>query len=313
MSDMVTSRDFDDLPALGNMAPEQAIAKLRELGENEVADALASAPRTRGTFDGLANLFGFLGLTPPVWVHTTHAFGYLAPGSVEDDLLPIRHAGKMSADSSLQNSRIRITLNRLRVARYPGGGTHRILLDFYARNEVPGNAEALHFNATFRGEEGEEVAVIGHPIFVGLSVGSEGVAFGCTTVNVQNDNDQKFLEFLDSDVFKAGLHLASTLQPAIAPLTGMALGVTKAIAQRNQNVPVQEFLMGLDFSDDPAGARLAEGSYLAVQIPQSSLLIWDWNEWAFNRDNGQVVKKADPTQLIPYNYLTFGVAKYEGA
>ncbi len=308
---MATSQEFDDLPVLGDMTPEQAIVKLREVGEDEVANVLETAPRTRGAFDGLANMFSFLGITPPAWVHTAHVFGYLAPGSSESGVLPIRHAGNMDGDPQLKNSRIRITLNRLRMAKYPGGGTHRVLLDFYARNEVLGNAEALHFNATFRAQEGEEVAVIGHPVFVGLNVGREGVAFGCKTVNVQNDNDQNFLEFLDSDVFKAGLHLASTLQPAIAPLTGMALGLTKAIAQRNQNVPVQEFMMGLDFSSDPAGARLAEGSYLAVQVPQTSLLIWDWNEWVFNRDNGQVVKKSDPTQLIPYNYIIFGVTKYD--
>lgn len=310
---MTTSQEFDDLRVLGDMPPEQAIAKLREIGEDEVANTLESAPRRRGPLDSLANMFSLLRLTPPAWVNTAHAFGYLAPASAEGGMLPIRHAGNMNGDPQLKNSRIRITLNRLRVAKYPGSGTHRILLDFYARNEIPGSAEALHFNATFRAEEGEEVAVIGHPIFVGLNVGTEGVAFGCKTVNVQNDNDQKFLEFLDSDVFKAGLHLASTLQPAIAPLTSMALGLTKSIAQRNQNVPVQEFMMGLDFSGDPAGARLAEGSYLAVQIPQSSLLIWDWNEWVFNRDNGQVVKKSDPTQLIPYNYIIFGVTKYDGA
>src|SRR2546430_13030685 len=283
---MVTSQEFNDQPVLGEMAPELAIAKLREVGEDEVANILESATHTRGTFDDLANMFSFLGITPPAWVHTAHVFGYLAPGSSESGVLPIRHAGNMAGDPQLKNSRIRITLNRFRVAQYPGSGTHRVLLDFYARNEVPGTAEALHFNATFRAREGEEVAAIGYPIFIGLNVGSEGVAFGCKTVNVQNDNDQKFLEFLDSDVFKAGLRLASTLQPAIAPLTGMALGMTKAIAQRNQNVSVQEFMMGLDFSDDPAGARLAEGSYLAVQIPQSSLLIWDWNEWVFNRANG---------------------------
>src|SRR6266699_4890453 len=286
---MATSQEFDDLPVLGDMTPEQAIVKLREVGEDEVANVLETAPRTRGAFDGLANMFSFLGITPPAWVHTAHVFGYLAPGSSESGVLPIRHAGNMDGDPQLKNSRIRITLNRLRMAKYPGGGTHRVLLDFYARNEVLGNAEALHFNATFRAEEGQEVAVIGHPIFVGLNVGAEGVAFGCRTVNVQNDNDQNFLEFLESDVFKAGLHLASTLQPAIAPLTGMAL----------------------DLSSDPAGARLAEGSYLAVQVPQTSLLIWDWNEWVFNRDNGQVVKKSDPTQLIPYNYIIFGVTKYD--
>jgi hypothetical protein len=312
MGTMVTSQAFDDIPVLGKMPTEQAIAKLREIGEDEVANVLESAPRRRGAFDSLANMFAFLKLAPPAWVHTAHAYGYLAPASVGGGMLPIQHAGNMNSDPRLKNSRILITLNRLRVAKYPGSGTHRILLDFFARNEVPGNAEALHFNATFRAEEGEEVGVIGHPIFVGLNVGTGGVAFGCKTVNVQNDNDQKFLEFLDSDVFKAGLHLVSTLQPALAPLTGMSLGLTKAIAQRNQNVSVQEFLMGLDFSDDPAGARLAEGSYLAVQIPQSSVLIWDWNEWVFNRANGQIVRKVDPKQLIPYNYIIFGVTKYDG-
>ena len=71
--------------------------------------------------------------------------------------------------------------------------------------------------------------------------------------------------------------------------------------------------MGLDFSNDAGGARLAEGSYLAVQVPQTSSSVWDWNEWVFNRSNGQVVKKADLTQLIPYNYIIFGVTKYDGA
>ena len=71
--------------------------------------------------------------------------------------------------------------------------------------------------------------------------------------------------------------------------------------------------MGLDFSNDPTGARLAEGSYLAVQIPQSEQLIWDWDEWQFDRSSGLVVNKENPSQLIPYNYIIFGVTKYEGA
>ncbi|OLB58194.1 MAG: hypothetical protein AUF64_06105 [Chloroflexi bacterium 13_1_20CM_54_36] len=229
-------------------------------------------------------------------------------------ILPIAHAGGMSANPQLKNARLRITLNHLRVARYPGSGIHHILLDFSARNQVQGSAEeALHFNMAFRGYEGEAVATIGYPIFIGLNVGPDGVYFGCKTVNVQNDDDQKFLEFLDSEVFKAGLRLVSTLQPAIAPLTGVAVGLTKSIAQRHQNVSVQEFFMGLDFSNDPTGARLAEGSYLAVQIPQSEQLIWDWDEWQFDRSSGLVVNKENPSQLIPYNYIIFGVTKYEGA
>ena len=43
-----------------------------------------------------------------------------------------------------------------------------------------------------------------------------------------------------------------------------------------------------------------------VQIPQSSLLTWDWNEWVFNRDNGQVVKKADPSLYTTVRFITAG-------
>jgi hypothetical protein len=62
----------------------------------------------------------------------------------------------------------------------------------------------------------------------------------------------------------------------------------------------------------PMRARLAEGSYLAVQIPESLQTVWDWDEWVFNPANGQVVNKAEPTQLIPYNYLVFSVSRQDG-
>ena len=205
-----------------------------------------------------------------------------------------------------------ITLDRLRVADYPGGGTHRVLFDFYAQNQVPGSVEHLHFNAACRARQGQHAGVIGYPIFVGLNVGTEGVAFRCYTVNVKNDADEAFLSFLDSDAFKAGLLLASTAQPAIGLLSQMAYGLTRTLATRHRNVPVQEFHMGLDFSSDPMGARLAEGAYLAVQIPESVQVVWDWSEWVYDPSTGHVVSRTDPSLLIPYNYLVLGVARYEG-
>ncbi|NJL42849.1 MAG: hypothetical protein HC935_04735, partial [Pseudanabaena sp. SU_2_4] len=39
---------------------------------------------------------------------------------------------------------------------------------------------------------------------------------------------------------KWALKLLTTAQPAIAPFTAITLGVVKALAQRNQNVPVQK-------------------------------------------------------------------------
>ena len=312
---MIAASRFDDLPVLGQLPPAQAIAKLRELGDHATADDLQAAQprgRMRGGFS-LAELWPLRSGPAPAFIHTAHAFGYVERTPSRTGLLSIQHPGNINADQSLKNSRIRVTLNRLRVSKYPGSGTHRILFDFYSRNQVADKTEELHFNATFRAYEGEEAAVIGYPIFVGLNVGADGIVFGCHTVNVANDDDQMLLDFLDSDIFKAGLHLASTLQPAIAPLTGMALGLTKAVGRRNQNISVQDFYIGLDFGNDPMGARLAEGAYLAVQIPQAAQLAWDWEEWGFNPINGQIVNRTDARQLVPYNYLVFGVGRYAGA
>lgn len=303
---------FDDVPVLGQLPPEVAAAKLREVGEEEAAEAIEAA-QAKGVQSGETfALHDWLPFIEHPWQYTAHAFGYLAPSPPGDAPLSIRHAGNIEADMSLKNTRIKIALNRLRVADYPGSGTHRILFDFYAQNQLPGIVEHAHFNATFRALEGQEAAVIGYPIFVGLGIGTEGVAFKCFTVNVKNDQDEAFLGFLDSDVFQAGLKLATTAQPAIVPFSQMALSLTKSIAKRNRNVPIQDFYMGLDFGGTTAGARLAEGDYLAVQIPQKMRLLWDWNEWAYNPENGQIVSKSDPARSIPYNYIVFGVSRYHG-
>jgi hypothetical protein len=246
-----------------------------------------------------------------LWQHSGHAFGYIAPSPVTEQPLPIVSAGAMPADSSLRHARIKVTLDRLRIAEYPGGGMHHVLFDFYAQNQVAGEVEHLHFNATFRGRQGQHVALVGYPLFVGLQVGSEGVAFKCFTVNVKNDQDEALLGFFDSDVFKAGLRLATTAQPALAPLATMASGLTRGLATRNRNVAVQDFYMGLDFSNIPTRARLAEGSYLAVQIPEDEAPAWGWNAWRFDAKSGQVVCATDLQQALRYNYVVFGVSRYE--
>jgi len=299
---------FDDLPVLGRLPVQQAAAKLKELGEEEAAAALQTARTEGGPTFATSSWWPF---QDRLWQHTAHAFGYLAPAPPGTAPGAIRHAGNLAADQTLKNSRITVTLDRLRIAGYPGRGMHRVLFDFYAQNQVPGNMEHLHFNSTFRVQEGEQAAVIGYPLFVGLNVGSVGVAFKCFTVNVKNDQDEAFLGFLESDVFKTGLQLATTAQPAIGPLSQMALSLTKGIAARNRNVPVQDFFMGLDFSTIATRARLAEGSYLAVQIPETMQAVWDWREWVYEPGgNGQIVNRADTKRPIPYNYVVFSVSRY---
>ena len=184
-----------------------------------------------------------------------------------------------------------MTLDRLCIADYPGGGEHHILLDFYAQNQVVGSTEDLHFNATYRVREGEQAGIRGYPIFLGLNVGANGLMFRCYTVAVSNSQDTAFLSFLDLDVFKSGLKLVNTVQPAVAPLSAIAYGLTRSIAQRNHNVRVQDIQLGLDFTTNAAGARLALGSYVAVQIPASLQAVWDWREYVFNPNSGQVVRR----------------------
>jgi hypothetical protein len=303
---------FEDLPVLGRFRPEQAAAKLREMGEIETAVVIEQHAATTDTMES----FGLFGPSEPKpWQHTAHAFGYIPlvkPGSSEG--IEIAHAGNMAPEAALRSGRITITLNELRVAEYPGGGVHHVLFDFYAQNHVTGdNVENVHFNQTFRAQEGEHVGAIGYPVFIGLHVGDEGASLRCYTVNVKNDEDEAILNFIDSDIFKSGLKLVSAAQPAIAPLSSMAVGLTRLLASRNRNVPVQDFFMGLDFGAVAGGARLAEGTYVAVQIPESDRLVWDWEEWIFSPTSGRIVNRNDPTLLIPYNYVSFGVRRYEGA
>lgn len=170
-----------------------------------------------------------------LWLHTSHAFGYIppTPGRAE---LPIRPLGSMRADSRLKRGRVNITLDRLRVRSYPGSGIHRILLHFYAQNQTPEQVEDLHYNTVYRVREGEEAALRGYPLFLGLSVGSIGVRLRCRTINVSNDQDEALLTFLESDTIKSGLRLAATAQPAIVPFSSVAFGLARAIGERHRNI-----------------------------------------------------------------------------
>lgn len=308
---MKTADWFDDLPVIGRLSPMEAAAKLREIGEDEVAISLLDAARDSEERPQVFGLRDWLSGECPAWQHTTHSFGYISPFSPEQETMPITHASQVKIDDRLKNSRLTITLDGLRAADYPGGGEHRVLFDFYGQNQVKGGTEDLHFNATYRVREGERAASLGFPIFVGLNVGSQGVAFKCFTINVKNTDDETLLAMMDSDLFRRGLKLATIAQPAIAPLTGLAIALTRSIATRHRNVPVQDFYLGLDFSNVATRARLAVGSYIAVQIPETMRLAWHWGEWVFQPATGNIVAKTDPSLLIPYNYVIIGVSLYE--
>ena len=298
---------FGDIKVIGELPPSRAAAKLRQMGDSETADEISQHIATHRK----EALFGWG--PPKPWQHTTHQFGYIAlqdPGST--DPLPIQYAGAIAADLTLKKSRIDIKIDRLRVYNYPGVGMHNILLSFAARNQsatVPGNApELVSFSQTYRVQEREEAAIRGYPVFIGLNVGSQGAALECATINVSNDADESVLAALESPPFKDGLKLLDTLQPALAPFTQITLGVVKSLAARNRNVGVQKFYLGLDFTSAALGIRLAEGNYIAVQVPSETTLNWD--DWEFHPAIGTIVSKANNTASIPYNYVVFRITRY---
>jgi len=293
---------FAGLPPVGAMPPAAAAAKLREVGEDAGPPDDPDLPASFGPLD-------FLPWRRKLWAGTTHLFGYLPPTPPGSGMVPLVGAGAITPDPSLRGARVRVTLDRLRVAQYPGGGTHLVLFDFAARNPAPGEAGELHFNATYRVREGGTAAVAGFPVFVGLPVGPDGLALRCYTVNVRNEGDEAALGFLDSDTFRAGLKLVGAAQPALAPLSALAANLTRAVAGRSRNVPVQDFTLGLDFGANPMGARLAEGNYLAVQVPDDDLAGWDWGAWGYDPRSGQVVGTAGGGEPLPYNYVVFGVSR----
>jgi hypothetical protein len=299
----MSAADWIDVPVLGALPPEQAADKLRQLGAVGDAEAVERAA-------GAAPKSAFAPWWPfgdRPWQHVGHSFGFVtgAAGGARE----VVDAGQIAPHEALRGARVKVTFDGLWAAGYPGGGEHKVLFEFYAQSQAAAAVEHLHFNTTLRVRNGEQAGVRGQPIFVGLQVGGEGLNFKCCTVNVANSDDEKFLSFLDSDAFRGGLKLLSTLQPATALFSETTLALTRQIAARHRNVPVQDFTLGLDFSRQPERAALAEGAYVAVQTPSDATRPWRWEDWVM-LPGGRLASKADQTTRPPYNYLLFTVTRF---
>lgn len=306
-------------PVAGALPLDEQIAFLRALGDTETANVLERAleeAQTRETFSHNVNPFGLF--SPLAWQHTDHAFGYippLAPDGPLQDTLAIQDIGTLKPDKTLQGDRIKMVLSHMHIHNYPGGGEYRILLDFSAQNQVPGGAaESLHYNATFRVRKGESAAVRNFPIFIGLNVGANGAQFECKTAVVGSSRDDALLKTLESQVFKGGLQLMATAQPALAPLSALAEGVASMLSDNNRdraNAPVQDIKLGLDFAYLAGGAALAEGSYIALQIADNLKTVWDWKKYVLHTSSSRLVQSDNPAVGVPYNYLIFSISRYQ--
>ncbi len=301
---------FQNIQVIGEYKePEQIVSKLEALNDPEAITFAKSWAKSGDKSKDIEKLLSFVrGVKKQPWYPATHQYGYIAPrqsGTVEPQ--PVLHPSAIEADSTLKNNRINIRLDRLRVYKYPGGGTHNVMVTFEALNQVADAQEAVSFSQTYRVPDGNSVGISGYPIFMGLNVGSQGIKFKGATINVKNEEDEAVLEALESSTFQNGLKLLTTAQPAIAPFTAISLGVVKSLTKRNQNLPVQKFDLGLDFDNAAMGIRLAEGNYIAAQVPNETTI--DWNKWVYKPDLGAIVHKADDSPL-ECNYLVFRVSRH---
>jgi len=305
----VLSNILKDIQVIGESEdPEWIAAKLQEMKDPDVKSNVVEDFHPEQGDKGILEFLNLVQDQP--WMYATHKFGYIAPrkqGSIAPQT--IQHPSAIACDSTLKNSRINIRLDRLHIEKYPGGGTHNVMVTFAARNQLTNTQELVSFSQSYRVQEGQSAGITGYPVFIGLNVGSQGVAFECSTVNVKNDEDQTILTALESSPFQSGLKLLTTAQPAIAPFTEITLGVMKLLAKHHGNVPVQKFSLGLDFENAAMGCRIAEGNYIAVQVPDEMAI--DWKQWVYKPEMGGIVHLTDNSEMLPYNYVIFRVSRYE--
>ena len=287
---------YDEDDNLGAHTPKAIIGYLREIGDDERADQLephGAAPQGWG----IGSNRPFLG--------TNVIFGFIDQAG--GDLLPIVPLAEITADEALRGATIKVTLDRLFVEEFPGRGEHRVLCEFSGKNQVAGETEALTFVATCRARDGQSAGINGLPIFLGLTVGDNGVSFEGRTVNVSSSSDNHILQVLDTDTFKQGLSLLHRAQPAIKPFTKLAEGVVRMAAKRQFNRQVHMFSLGLDFEGSPTSARLRCGSFVVAQAARTAG--WDWSNYVWDTHAGEIVPVGEAPP-IGMNYMVFGVSRY---
>jgi hypothetical protein len=311
MTHTITRQLEPDARSVPEMPPLEASDYLRAVGEDAAADAIADWQEAADSAPD--SLFGKPSV--PVWMGTEHTIGFIEPGAPGSPARPITHAGNIEPDLTLRGQTIRVVLERLRVWDYPGDGTHRVLVEFNGKHQTKDGSEDLTFTQTYNVNEGSEAGVAGDPIFLGLGVGENGISISCRTINLLNEQEESLLGFMDSDVFKSGLTLLKTANPAIGPMTDLAQGVVAGVLSRNKNKKAQEMRLGLDFSNLALQPKLRSGTYIVLQLPYSDPTAqwpdkFQWADWMFYPEDGRIARHDDPNQKLRYNYVAFGITKY---
>ncbi|WP_419953346.1 hypothetical protein [Methylobacterium sp.] len=290
----------DDERVLADHSLAEIVAYLREIEDEEGAARLErQALRPQGQGLGAA-------LLPTKYLRNGVVVGFV-PNDGEQRR-GIVDANTIEPEVALRGRRVKVTLDQFFVQEYPGIGTHRILCEFAGQNQIADDTEELRFTLMVEAADRQPAAVVGKPIFMGLTIGDDGMNFRGQTVNVCSRADDLILDALNGDAFKGGLTLAATLQPALKPFVGLATNVVKAAIKRTRNMPVFKFDVGLDFNARNLSARLRRGSYVIVQTNEVE---WDWSRFVFAMETRRVLRRMDGGSLEA-NYLVIGIDDFAG-
>lgn len=282
---------------LGSQHETKIAEYLRAIGDDDAADSFVVKGGT-----GQSMNWPFMN---HVWGYTGLMIGFLPP-SATGAQIDIENAMTLPAALELKGTRVKITLDRFWVHKYPGNGEHTVLCEFTGKNQIPGEAEELRFALSLKVRDGSSAGVAGTPIFLGVSVGQNGISFEGSTVNVCSSHDDAVLKALATGPFRDGLSLLTTAQPALKPFVGLAGSLVSAVADRSKNSPVYSFKLGLDFEDGNTSACLRHGSFIVVQGDEAK---WSWSDVVWNADSQQMLRRADLTP-IEFNYMVFRVSPY---
>ena len=294
---------LSDYHVLAERTPAQIAAYLRAIGDSATADAVAQS----GAAGGQALALPF---QDHPWRCANHVLGFVELPKASG-LLPIKSALSIKPQGDLVGQAIKINLNKFHVSKYPGWGVHRILLEFAGRNQAGTEREDLRFTTTCEVKDDDSMGG-GQPIFTGVHVPADGLAFEGRTVILCSSGDDMILDILKSAAFKQGLTLLGVVQPALPLLTKMSAGVVDHLIKKSKNAVVQRFTLGLDFSGSGTSAQLRLGSYVVAQVPDDGA--WNWDDWKYDQDSMSIVKAGrHNTECLAANYMIFGVSQSSAA
>lgn len=289
--------EFSVYNSLGSLPPQDIAEHLMDIGAFEDAEHFAGG---RVAAQGLP-------WSIQAWKHTGMIIGFIEPGVVTGNV-KVLPASTLDADHALIDTRIKVTLDRFYVESYPGGGTHTVVCEFNGKNQVTPEAEALKFATKFNVTDRSAAAAINVPVFLGLTVSPDGLAFEGRTINVKSGGSEAILDVLESQVFRSGLSLIQTAQPALKPFVSLATATIKTIVSNSKNKQVHQFNLGLDFSNRPTSTCLKLGTYIVAQVSADN---WDWPAFEWDVSAMTLRDTRKPLgETVGFNYTAIGVSRF---